>query len=480
MRKIIFPIFFMLFALIPIKTYANTSYPWCTDRKVVVAHVNGMLVPYESAFDNLRALRNKILRKETEKLKDFFLKNYFSGYDLKLLYNYHHSVVRDSVEAYIQLTQEAGMTYEEARKTLFLWYMIISGAATNTLNGSPIAKTIAELIRTWMASKLADIYQSQPDLLTQNYEEHKQKIQGWLNKGYPIIFVSHSQGNFFVNAYSDKGWLKPTDNSAPPAVIRVIHLATPATKTALGDNRSPYYTAVEDKVIAKFVNFAAKSGLGINILQPNVQLGCNDCSSELGDWLVHSFTKVYLNQNYPAGNSFLQIVKSNIETFTKEAINEWYTNIIGAPSGDPFYEFNKLALNDQCPICGIDPRAIGGRQIDPPRFEKLTCGSTIGAGGHYQVTTLIVDVSELPKNTTLHSIFEPYYIPDSICISHPPGVEQVKEIKIGRNAGTPNLPLNSYFKVNTYREMNPLTSKVIVIIVGEDPDTAWNFSLSCN
>ncbi len=56
MRKIIFPIFLILFALIPIKTYANTSYPWCTDRKVVVAHVNGMLVAPIEASRNLKKL----------------------------------------------------------------------------------------------------------------------------------------------------------------------------------------------------------------------------------------------------------------------------------------------------------------------------------------------------------------------------------------------------------------------------------------
>ncbi len=49
--------------------------------------------------------------------------------------------------------------------------------------------------------------------------------------------------------------------------------------------------------------------------------------------------------------------------------------------------------------------------------------------------------------------------------------EQVKAIKIGRKVGTPDLPLNSYFKMNTYREMNPLTSKVVVITVGKEPST---------
>ncbi len=395
-----------------------------------------------------------------------------------MLYNYHHSEVRDAVEAYIQLAQEIGMSYEEARKTLFLWYMALSGALIG-FTPSPVIKVLITETSSILALKLNEIYETQIEKLLANYQEHKQKIQEWLNRGFPIIFVAHSQGNFFVNAYSDKGWLQPTDTNAPPPVIRVIHLATPTTKTAFQDFRSPYYTAAEDLVIAKFVRALAKIGLDANILQPNISLGCGDCASELNDFTVHSFTKVYLNLKYPLDKPFLEIVREDIERFTEEMINEWYTNLIGTSSGDPFYEFNKLALNDTCPICGIDPFSITDRQIDPPRFEKLTCGSSVEASGGYQVTTIIVDVSELPKNTTLHSYFEPYYIPDSICISHPPGVEQVKEIKVGRRVGTPNLPLNSYFKVNTYREMNPLTSKVVVIIVGEEPSTAWNFSLSC-
>ncbi|RUM59835.1 MAG: hypothetical protein DSY59_03930 [Persephonella sp.] len=201
---------------------------------------------------------------------------------------------------------------------------------------------------------------------------------------------------------------------------------------------------------------------------------------DLRDVTLHGLTTVYLNKKYPQQKPFYSIVQDKIEYFTQDAINEWYRNIIG-DSSNPFYEFDKLALGGICPICGIDPRNIGDRQIDPPRFEKLTCGSTIYASGAYQVSTLIIDVSDLPRNTTLHSEFEPYYIPDSICISHPPGVEKVKEIKIGRNVGTPNLPLNSYFNVNTsFTNVNPLNNKVIVIIVGEDPSTAWDFQLSCN
>ena len=77
MRKIIFPLFFILFALIPIKTFANTTYPWCTDRKVVVAYVNGMLVPLDDASYNLEILKRRVILKEANKLKDFFPKELF-------------------------------------------------------------------------------------------------------------------------------------------------------------------------------------------------------------------------------------------------------------------------------------------------------------------------------------------------------------------------------------------------------------------
>jgi len=387
-----------------------------------------------------------------------------------LLYNYHHSNLRDAVEAYIQLAQEKGMSYEEARRTLFLWYMGLSGILIGILGiANQVVGFIAGIGSAIFQKQLEQIFDTQPALLLANYQEHRQQFQEWLNRGYPIIFVAHSQGNFFVNAYSINSWLQPTDPNAPKPVIRVIHLATTTTRTAFQDSKSPYYTAEEDLVIATFVRNLAKIGINANVLPPNIKLGCSNCASELGDRFVRGFIEVYLNSKYPAGKSFLEIVSETIRRFTVEMIEEWYANF-GVTPGDPFYEFNKLALNDRCPICGIDP----------PRFERLTCGSSISAYGGYQVTTIIVDVYDLPKDTTLSSYFEPYYIPDSICISHPPGMEKIKAIRIGRNVGTPNLPLIADFKVNTYRQKDPLTSKVVVIIVGEEGGKAWDFSLSAS
>lgn len=456
---------------------------WCYERKVQTVFVNGMLVDRKSARYSINKLKNLILVPINNKLKNFYLQNYFEAESPKLLYNYHMGKVNDAVEAYIQLCLESGMTFEEARKTLYLWLA--------KLNNIAIPPTLSPIYQLFFDKYLDKITEKQVEKLTEenygillkNYQEHKEKLQEWLNKGYPVILVAHSQGNFFANAYADNGWLQPSDNSAPPPVVRVLHLATPATKLALEDGKAIYYTASEDLVIAKFVRFASDLALDIQILPPNISLNCGSiavCPFRLHDPTLHSFVNTYLNENYPPGNSMRSLVRTALEGFMRSAVEEWYSNLIGAP-GSNFYEFEKLALNGRCPVCGIDPTKIAGRQIDPPRIVELDCSNNPGVAmrGGYQVTTFILDTSKLPKNSSLNFYFEPYYIPDSICISHPPGNEIYKRIKIGRNAGTPDLPINESFQVNNFYGVDPLKSKVVVIIVGEDPQTAWDFEIGC-
>ncbi|TCK04028.1 hypothetical protein [Phorcysia thermohydrogeniphila] len=475
----------LVFTFFSSAVYAeNTPPSWCYDRKVVIAYVNGMQVGRVEAEQSLEFLNRYVIRKAYSRLRNFLSENFFAEYEVALLYNYHVGKIDDIVEAYIQLVQEKGMSFEEARETVHLWIMAFQGILQDFSNNA-IVSFYLELFSSYLKKRADELLTQNLNTLIRNYQEHREVLQDWLNKGYPILLIPHSQGNFFVNAYAQNNWLTPTDPNAPPPVVKVLHLATPATKTAFENpSESPYYTLEEDLVIAKLVSAAAEHLLNISILPPNTKLACGntlECIYKLKDFTLHSFTKTYLNPKYPASLSMRNLVLNTVVSFTQTQIEKWYENLIGNVDAE-FYEFEKLSLNNRCPICGIDPTSITDRQIDPPRVENLDCSSqtSITASGGYQVTTIIVDVSKVGNNRTLNFYFEPYYVPDSICISHPPGNEIYKRIRIGRNEGTPDLPVIDNFVVNSFFGKDPLKSKVVIIIVGEEPSTAWDFELSCN
>lgn len=101
-------------------------------------------------------------------------------------------------------------------------------------------------------------------------------------KTQKLLFVAHSQGNFYANSLYDN--LANTPGGVPSQSLGVYGVATPATRVA---GAGLYLTSDTDKVIAESVAKAPFTG----ILKPNVHINFQkDGSNPNG----HSFSKIYL------------------------------------------------------------------------------------------------------------------------------------------------------------------------------------------
>lgn len=228
-----------------------------------------------------------------------------SNIQYEKLYNYTNGF-EDFVETFEQRLKEqqalAGR-YE-------LFFPILTGQGT-FLNR--ITSQVRELLgwanqftQVLEAKAIRDLTTLLADPPTQeNYQEHRNTIDGWIAKTQKILFVPHSQGNLFANnAYHYSLKSITADN------IKIVHVA-PASPIVNG----PHILANQDLVIngLRLVGSVPANTHAISVY--NI-FGNNHGRDMLG----HSFTETYLNPAFPMLEIFKQQVNESLNTLVSPRV----------------------------------------------------------------------------------------------------------------------------------------------------------------
>ncbi|HMS26361.1 MAG TPA: hypothetical protein PKC80_03205 [Burkholderiaceae bacterium] len=243
--------------------------------------------------------------------------------------------LQDFIELYDQLKERVEKRFDDWGAVVFS--EIMNGSYVNP--GSVTMKLISErknesvrlalgqfadliadkLQNSWWVNRLLKLVTKPPTV--SDTAGHIATLKSYADTVKGMVFVAHSQGNFFANAaYAGMQGL------TPPVKIEVVHIAPP-TSSLIGNN---YILSNTDSVINKGLR-----ALGTSLRPSNIDLGilsldpacfdtpvspetppCADlayASVPRGDWSGHGFLGTYLNKAYNAYAQVIAMIDAAIE-----------------------------------------------------------------------------------------------------------------------------------------------------------------------
>jgi len=206
---------------ISIPARASIETNLCRDTDTTFVFFNGVQTTktqakfYNQVFSNIHGNQSS----QGDSIKYETLYNYSNGFE-------------DFVETFEQrLKEQEGLL--QGRYELFFealqgggpwWSKIIEAYQP----ASEVIKSFIDFYRAGVFNYLTTFLANPPT--TENYIEHRSRIDNWILEGKKLLFVAHSQGNLFANAAYNYALTKTTSGS-----VKVVHIA-PASPTLNGEH----------------------------------------------------------------------------------------------------------------------------------------------------------------------------------------------------------------------------------------------------
>lgn len=222
----------------------------CPTEKTVIFFINGVDTTKKSARASQDKLKDEVLAKTPDNIKDCLIFDY--------AYNTNEPLQLDFIEAGLQKSEELD------RSTSLFWKVYLRALAMSQLPGFSLLAD--DLYRK--VARDAALY-----VLGDQASEHVTKYREHLAQGRRVILVPHSQGSLYAN----QEWLMLT--SGERSKTRLVAVATPADRVVDG---GPYTTLEEDSFARKYFVLALPANAA------NVE-PCGD------EYRCHGFKESYLS-----------------------------------------------------------------------------------------------------------------------------------------------------------------------------------------
>lgn len=239
----------------------------------VVVFGNGIMNTGDDATDSLTRLENelyKILSQEE-----------FSKLKFDLAYNQSYGFFQD--------------LYESAKQKLGTENVVVSFWRWLG-NQEVVPDIIQEDIKT-----MAGRFDFATRVAVEDLNNHITLYRTSMLEGKRVLVVSHSQGNFFVNAAYEK-LFTGSNALTTTSSFGIVAVATPASFTA---GNGPYTTLVEDLVI-QAIALAIPPGVSLPRFSNITNIGSGATST---DWKGHGFIEEYMAQG---SKSIIQIMNDTV------------------------------------------------------------------------------------------------------------------------------------------------------------------------
>ena len=265
--------YFILLAVIVLSGSVAQLNASCGLSRAVV-HINGVMTSEQDAWRNMQLLEQ--------------------AYGDNYAYNTQKGLWSSLAEVYFQKDVETDPAQSKA-----LAYAIISGDFSYLANVSFGPQLQAAYVQLKAQASVASVVVSKSAAIAS-------KIQTYLNGGYAVLLVPHSQGCLYANqVYQSLTFSQVNTN------LKIVAVASPANNVT-GDTTNTFYvTAAEDGIINALRVKSFFSGWTVLPWNVNAFVAGQTAPDGIG----HSFTQVYVNPVYNAWPLLQQKINTAMGSF---------------------------------------------------------------------------------------------------------------------------------------------------------------------